>query len=88
MTTMSLMTTLMLSCRKATELVERRSTQPLSALERMQLWMHERACDGCRAFDKQSRTIDALMADRDTIFTEVPNKPLEERILKAIEGED
>ena len=82
---MSLMNTLMLSCRKATELMERRSLKPLSATERMQLWLHERACDGCRAFDKQSKAIDALMVDRDTVFTEVASKPLEERILKAIE---
>lgn len=85
---MSLMTTLMLSCRKATELMERRSMQPLSAMERMQLWMHERACNGCRVFDKQSKAIDNLLVDRDTTFTEVPSKNLEERILKAIEEKE
>lgn len=85
MSAMSLMSTLMLSCRKATELMERRSMQPLSAVERMRLWMHKQACAGCRAFSKQSETIDALMAARDTVFTEVKSDPLEERILKTIE---
>lgn len=82
---MGLMNTLMLSCRKATLLMERRTVVPLNTMDRMQLWMHLRVCDGCRAFEKQSKAIDALLVDRDTTFTVVPSKNLEERILKTIE---
>jgi hypothetical protein len=82
---MGLMNTLMLSCRKATDLMERASMRPLPMGDRMRLWMHLKVCDGCRAFGKQSKIIDDLLAQRDTTFMPVESKPLEDRILKALE---
>ncbi|QQR88022.1 MAG: hypothetical protein IPJ76_07355 [Flavobacteriales bacterium] len=81
---MSLMNTLMLSCRKATQLMERRTMAPLGTVDRMQLWMHLRVCDGCRAFQKQNATIEHLMENRDVGTTMPDSATLEERVLKSI----
>lgn len=80
---MSLMTTLMLSCRKAMLLMEQRTVAPLSAMDQMQLWMHLRVCDGCRAFEKQNATIERLMEKRDEKPAPVDATALEQRILSA-----
>jgi hypothetical protein len=80
---MSLMNTLMLSCRKATQLMEQRSMAPLGTMDRMQLWMHLRVCDGCRAYQKQNTIIDRMMEQRKGDDQECV--VLEERILKAVE---
>ncbi|MBL0126423.1 MAG: hypothetical protein IPP83_02965 [Flavobacteriales bacterium] len=82
---MSLMNTLMLSCRKATELMERRTMEALGTLDRMQLWMHLRVCDGCRAFQKQNARIDEMMEVRDQPETSLDTTGLEERVLTALE---
>jgi hypothetical protein len=81
---MGLMETLMLSCRKAGELIERRTVQPLRPVERMQLWMHLRACDGCTVYKKQSEIIDRLLETRPQELA-VDSVALEDRILKAID---
>jgi hypothetical protein len=80
---MGLMNSLMLSCRKATELMERASMQPLPAGDRMRLWMHLKVCDGCRAFEKQGQVIDQLITQRKVNATD--SAALEERILQAID---
>lgn len=83
---MGLMNTLMLSCRKATLLMEQRTMAPLNVVDRMQLWMHLRVCDGCRAFEKQNTTIERLMVERNERTDAAENAALEERIMKAIDG--
>lgn len=50
------------SCRKATELVEKRSVFRLTLVEKTQLFLHSLVCDGCRQYVKQSRTIDQLLS--------------------------
>ena len=56
-----LMNYLMLSCRKATELIEKRTLVRLSFKEKVQLRMHKSMCDACIAYEKQSRKIDELL---------------------------
>lgn len=51
-----------LSCRKATELVEKRSLFKLTLVERAQLFLHSLVCDGCRQYAKQSKVIDRFLA--------------------------
>jgi len=58
---MRLMNLLMLSCRKATELMEKKNRAPLKALETLQLFMHTRMCDACTQYEKQSHFIDNLL---------------------------
>ena len=51
----------MLSCRKATFLVEKEQGGSLSFVERMQLSMHMKICDKCATYQKQSLFIDQLI---------------------------
>ena len=55
------MNAMMLSCVKATELMEMKEHVPLSLVKTMQLYMHTAMCSGCRNYMKQSRLIDELI---------------------------
>lgn len=50
----AIMNTLMLSCTKATELVEKKTVDGLSVSENMMLSMHTVMCSACRQYQKQS----------------------------------
>ena len=52
---------LMLSCRKATELIEKKLLLKLSFKEKTQLKLHKTFCDACTAYEKQSKLIDKLL---------------------------
>lgn len=52
---------IMLPCKKATELIEKRSFIGLSAKEKIQLHLHKTMCDACTAYQKQSKKIDELL---------------------------
>jgi hypothetical protein len=55
------MNAMMLSCVKATELMEMKEHIPLSFTNTMQLYMHTAMCSGCRNYMKQSRLISKLL---------------------------
>ena len=55
------MNAMMLSCVKATELMEMKEHIPLGLLKTMQLHMHTAMCSGCRNYLKQSRLINELL---------------------------
>ncbi len=55
------MNAIMLSCVKATELMEMKEHVPLGLLKKMQLHMHTTMCSGCRNYMKQSRLINELL---------------------------
>lgn len=59
------MTKLMLSCKKATELIEKKQIAGLSFGERLQLNIHKRACKACAAYEHQSDLIDKALAKQD-----------------------
>lgn len=61
---MRLMNILMLSCRKATELMEKKLHTPLGPPEKFQLFLHKQMCDGCRLYEKQSRFIHVLFKNK------------------------
>jgi len=52
----------MLSCLKATELIERKLHFHLSFTEKLQLKMHKMMCDACSLYDKQSTIIEHSIA--------------------------
>ena len=52
---------MMISCKRATELVDKRRAVGLSMLERLKLGMHTAMCDACRLYEEQSTKIDALL---------------------------
>lgn len=56
-----LMNYLMLSCKRATELIEKKSILGLTWKENIQLKMHTKMCDACSNYQKQSKEIDTLL---------------------------
>jgi hypothetical protein len=62
-----IMNTLMLSCRKATELIEKQSVFELNTLEKTQLFFHLKVCEACKQYEKQSTIIDTIMQDTYTL---------------------
>jgi hypothetical protein len=84
----NLMNLIILSCKKATLLVEKREVKPLSFFEKIQLTMHTSMCDACRAYEKQSQTINKAISQW---FDATKNKePLsykvKERIIEEIKS--
>ena len=47
---------IMLSCKKAAELIDKKSVTSLTLKEKLLLQMHNAICDGCLAYEKQSKT--------------------------------
>lgn len=62
---------IMLSCSKATELIEKEQLLGLSFGERLQLKTHKMMCDACRNYEKQSVLIESILK-------KLPDKPGEE----------
>jgi hypothetical protein len=50
----ALMNTLMLSCTKATGLIEKKSLDGLSGTENIRLSMHTAMCNACKQYQRQS----------------------------------
>lgn len=82
---------LMLSCRKATELIEKKLLVKLSSREKIQLKLHKSFCDACTAYEKQSKLIEKLLSkhihedDGEIKNNEVvENEKLKKRILEKI----
>jgi UDP-2,3-diacylglucosamine pyrophosphatase LpxH len=76
----------MLSCKKATELIEKKSVLSLSLKEKIQLYMHKSMCDACTAYEKQSEKIDELIHNH--IHSEhrevIHNNELKEKIISKL----
>ena len=58
-----LMNKLMLSCVKASELIEKKINAKLTAKEKIQLSLHISMCDACRAWEKQSIELDQTLSN-------------------------
>jgi hypothetical protein len=58
-----IMNFLMLSCRTASSLVDKKHLFGLSMREHLMLGMHTSMCEFCTAYKKQSALIDALLYD-------------------------
>ncbi len=55
---------MMISCKKATELICQSLDRPLSFWERLELRLHLWMCGGCSNFKKQSEALDRLLHKR------------------------
>ncbi len=82
-----MMNILMLSCKKATELIEKRFVTKLSPVEKIQLKMHTAVCSKCATYENQSEIIEKCLAE-----IHQPNKEQmklsserKEQILKQLE---
>ena len=54
----------MYSCKKATEMVEKKSVVGLSFSESLKLKLHMFICKACKTYQKQSELIDAFITDK------------------------
>jgi hypothetical protein len=54
----------MYSCKKATEMVEKKSVVGLSFSENLKLKLHMSICKACKTYQKQSELIDTFIADK------------------------
>lgn len=83
-----LMRLFFLSCRKTTELIEKRLVVPLSFKEKMQLRMHKSMCDACTLYERQSKKVDELLKlhihDNGNKSNSVQNEDLKKRILRHL----
>ena len=52
------MNKLLLSCLRATELIEKKLNFKLSVKEKLQLRMHKKMCNACSNYEKQSMFLD------------------------------
>jgi hypothetical protein len=67
------MNAMLLSCVKATELMEMKEHVPLGLLKTIQLHMHTAMCSGCRNYMKQSQLIDELIEKKFNAIAAVEN---------------
>ena len=83
---MRLMNILMLSCRKATELMEKKLYTGLGQTEKFQLLLHTRMCDACRLYEKQSRFMDGVLRKQTATPNDMkaPLKTLPEEVKSKI----
>lgn len=56
-----MMNFLVLSCKEATELVEKKQIIGLSLKEKTRLKVHLWICSACRSYEKQSRLMDRML---------------------------
>ncbi len=76
---MNLMNAMMLSCVKATELMDMMEFETPSFINNLQLKMHTSMCSGCRDYMKQSKLINELLnKSRSTSVVVENTKELEE----------
>jgi hypothetical protein len=80
----------MLSCREASELIDKKLLFRLSFKEKIQLRMHTSVCKACSRYQKQSQKLDHLIKEhlhRELETKESKdkgNKDLQNKIMKSI----
>jgi len=80
----------LLSCLKATELIEKKLNFKLSAREKLQLSMHKMVCNACRNYEEQSTLIESGMLKQQEKQNEkikIDVKSFKQSILDKIESE-
>jgi hypothetical protein len=85
-----IMNVLMLSCRKATELMERKLDKKLSTTEEFQLKLHTSMCKACSDYKMHQQIIDAAMKDECDQLPQAHEEceELKMRILKGLKSEE
>ncbi|HFA51471.1 MAG TPA: hypothetical protein ENJ95_20855 [Bacteroidetes bacterium] len=87
-----MMNKLMLSCKAATELMEKKYRGELTFKEKMQLSFHTAMCGACRRYEEQSRFIERLFRSKqegpaENAAKEEGAKELEEKILQRLNAQ-
>ncbi|MCB0770172.1 MAG: hypothetical protein KDC00_07180 [Flavobacteriales bacterium] len=75
---------LLLSCKKAAAMIDRRGVAGLNGVQRVQLWVHLSICQGCKSFEHQSDAIDRILEHERDVDPGPRTAHLEERIIDAL----
>jgi len=80
---------LMLSCKKAVALIDKKAEVKLKMKEKYMLIMHTAMCDVCSAYQKQSRLIDRILhahidSNNEVNFPVIENKELQKQIVSKL----
>ena len=81
-----LMNIFMLSCKKATGLIEKKLHFRLSKIERLQLFLHKSMCDACTAYETQSKLLDKMLKQNSDITEQHPSEKASEDFKKNLIG--
>ncbi|MEX1240352.1 MAG: hypothetical protein WEB30_11565 [Cyclobacteriaceae bacterium] len=86
---MRVMNMMMLSCRKATELMERKTFGELDAFARFQSFMHTSMCDACKLYEKQSQFLENILRKQsgEPVDDKDPGKHLPDHVKSRIISE-
>ena len=84
---MNMMRKIMLSCKAATLLIEKKHRARLTMKENVQLALHKTMCDACRLYEKQSEFLERLFKNSEIHeqLSEHSCKELEEQILTRLD---
>ena len=78
-----------LSCKKATELIEKKLHFKLSMIEKIQLKMHKMMCNACTHYEKQSELIEKGIAkSKDESFSRDELEELKKLINQKLENKN
>lgn len=86
-----LMIKMMLSCEKATELIEKKHHKNLSFNEQFQLKLHTSMCNACKSYEKQSKVIESalnMLSKEEATSNKIDEnqvKSLEKKIIDKLE---
>jgi len=78
-------TSLLINCKEATLLIEKKQERQISVLDRIKLFLHLLICELCRRFQKQSKLISDSASHIETHHT--LSKEQEEKLKEIIKKE-
>ncbi len=78
---------LMISCNKATELVEKRTAVGINPIELLQLRFHNLICKGCKIYENQSKLIDEFIKQKLDLNTNIKELPNTNDLISTITNE-
>lgn len=82
----------MLSCRRATELMEKELHFKLNTIEKIQLHLHTRMCDACKLYEKQNKVMDRTLTNyisridkNENLSTAILSDDFKKSLIKTLE---
>ena len=72
------------SCKKTTELIDKKQIISLSAKEKLQLQVHKSMCNTCNAYEQQSKLMDIVIGKWFNNESDITLKFSEERKKKIV----
>lgn len=83
----------MLSCKKSSELIEKKFFSKLTVIEKIQLMIHTRMCDACKSWEKQSENMDYSLkhhfhSKKNNTTETILSQDIKQSIIKKIENQE